>query len=360
MGVVEYGPALERLAARGVVSRFACLELPGNVPPWTKTGLDVAPGEVVTLLASGRVVTSAELQMSAGAKFHLWRRVAGSGGTGPVRKGTQDTTSFVADAAGALELAICQGEWGTPEGELATPVEAYAVTQGELDVAAIVWSAPSLAEARAGLESLASLLPGGGLARAEIERLDRPVPRPEGWKYLWFLGDSDTFSRRPGESAIAAHTRDDAAILRREIELDVRPDTRLEWRWRIDALPSERPEDALLSHDYLSIAVEFDCGRDLTYLWSHSLPEGHVFTCPIPVWAPRETHFVIRSGPDGLGDWVREERPLQADYRRALDAEPRRIVAVWLIAVSLFQHGEGRAAFDEIALLDGERRIPVI
>ena len=36
------------------------------------------------------------------------------------------------------------------------------------------------------------------------------------------------------------------------------------------------------------------------------------------------------------------------DYVDILGEKPGRIVAVWLIAVSIFQHGEGRAAFGPI------------
>ena len=35
---------------------------------------------------------------------------------------------------------------------------------------------------------------------------------------------------------------------------------RLSWRWIVEELPSRLPEDQLTSHDYLSIAAEFDDG----------------------------------------------------------------------------------------------------
>ena len=115
----------------------------------------------------------------------------------------------------------------------------------------------------------------------------------------------------------------------------------------------------LVQRRHLSIAAEFSCGRDLTYLWSCSLPEDRVFVCPIPQWAPRETHVVVRSGAAGLGTWVSEERNLYADYEKILGRPPVRLVALWLIAVSLFQHGEGQADFASIAVEGGGRRIAV-
>ena len=67
----------------------------------------------------------------------------------------------------------------------------------------------------------------------------------------------------------------------------------------------------------------------------------------------------MRSGADDLGRWVSEERCLADDYRRILGDEPGRILAVWLLAVSLFQHGEGRAWFADIAIESGGRRYDI-
>ena len=79
----------------------------------------------------------------------------------------------------------------------------------------------------------------------------------------------------------------------------------------------------------------------------------------IPWWAPRETHVVVRSGTEGLGRWYDEERDVYDDYREILGDSPGRIVSVWLIAVSLFQQGEGRAQFDSIALTSGGDTISI-
>lgn len=353
-----YRPELDALVGQGQVRAFACLELPGSALPWTATGLEVARGSRVTLLARGEVWIEGT-GIRAGPRFHLWRRIVGPEGIAPVRKGAQDTTTFVADRPGALELAICHGEWASPTGELATPPEVYAAGQGALEVVVIVWQGAAATDPAPALAELAERA-GDRLASDEAARLRSSPTRPDGWEYLWFLGESDSFARPEGEAQIHAHTRDDAAILRRPVDVEMTPETRLAWRWKIDRLPSEQPEDALLTHDYLSIAAEFDCGRDLTYLWSCSLPENRVFACPIPQWTPRETHVVVRSGRTGLGSWAGEERDLYADYEGILGRPPVRLVAIWLIAVSLFQHGEGRADFASIVVEGGGRRVVVL
>ncbi len=136
--------------------------------------------------------------------------------------------------------------------------------------------------------------------------------------------------------------------------------TLLGWRWRVDELPSPGAENSLPTHDYLSIAVEFENGQDLTYYWSAELPVETAFRCPLPNWDQRETHLVVRSGAEGLGEWHAEQRRLHSDYTRAVGDPPSRIAAVWLIAVSIFQKRSGAAEFADIWLESGERRVKIL
>jgi hypothetical protein len=135
----------------------------------------------------------------------------------------------------------------------------------------------------------------------------------------------------------------------------------LEWSWRVDALPSAQREDTMWSHDYLSIAVEFGDGRDLTWFWSAALPADSGFACPAPSWRHRETHVAVRSGTDGLGSWHTETRPVFDDVARFTDGRPpERIVSVWLIAVSHFSRSLARGSFAGIRLLDGDTVVRVL
>jgi hypothetical protein len=107
------------------------------------------------------------------------------------------------------------------------------------------------------------------------------------------------------------------------------------------------------------LAVEFDNGQDLTYLWSAALEPERSFRCPVASWRQRETHIVIRSGHEDLGRWIDEERDLWRDYQNAIGSPPARIVGVWLIAASIFQHGQGRCEYRDIELAAafGVRRV---
>jgi hypothetical protein len=337
------------------VAEARVVRLPGNVPPWTDTGMRIAKGDEVSVLAEGRVFTSEAAGLWFRPRFALWTRV---GGRGPIWTGTRDTQSFRAERDGALELAVYNGEWKTPDGVLATPLEAYAGVTGAIEALVVRWRG----EARAGLEAVQSAAPGEPLIAAELERLASPAIRPAGWSYLWFIGQSETYraQRAAGSHSISCRCEDDAAILRRLIDVPLAPDTEIRWRWKIDRLPSAAPEDTLLCHDYLSVALEFENGRDLSWFWSSSLPVEKSFACPIPQWTPRETHLVVRSGSSGLGAWQSERRRVQDDYRAAIGEPPQRIVAVWLIANSVFQHGAGIAEYADIAIEGGGKTLEVI
>lgn len=339
---------LERLARElpaDAVAQGQLVEVKGNRPPWTGTGVVVEAGERVSTFATGRVTLARALDVWFGPNFQLWMRV---GDLGPVFRGTRATHSFEATAAGELELAsYFPGEWADPSGRLATDPADHRKASGSMHVLIVRWQAgvDPAAQLRAVEEEL---------ARAEVERLTTDNSPPEGWRYLWFLGDAEIFT--PGEESphIVCRTHTDAGILRRDVELPLTAETRLRWRWRVDRLPSELPEDTLPTHDYISIAVEFDNGQDITWHWSEELPAGYAYRCPLPTWTDRETHIVVRSGRAELGRWLQEDRPIAADYRRSVGEPPARIVRVWLIANSLFQRREGIAEFADIELVDGD------
>lgn len=184
---------------------------------------------------------------------------------------------------------------------------------------------------------------------------------PEGWSYLpelAVLGPAEIYHRRlatPGDPGpvvqMHAHTLRNAGILTRDVSVPLTERTRLTWRWKVDQLPSNVSELTANRHDYFSIAIKFENGKDLTYMWSASLPEGTGFECPLPGWTGREWHAVVRSGEADLGKWLSEGQNIQADYARVIGGKmPGRIVQVWLISNSIIQQSEGRASFGDIAL----------
>jgi hypothetical protein len=152
-----------------------------------------------------------------------------------------------------------------------------------------------------------------------------------------------------------------SAIIRHPAEMTLTPSLRLRWSWRVDTLPSRLPEDTALTHDYLSIALEFDDGQDLTWYWSRCLPEGFSYRCPLPHWRRRETHIVARSRTADLGRWIDEERPVLADHQAAIGGSaPGRVVRAWLIAQTVPQASHAVGEFRRIELVDGDQKLRVL
>jgi len=326
--------------------------VPANMPPWFDSGLDCRAGDNLTAFAVGRTYLSRELDLWISPHFQLWFRI---GEKGEVFRGTRCSHTFTAPSSGRLFLAgYFPGEWATRTGDLAAPPEVYSQVEGGISVLVVRWAVDPLA----GLKRLSRLGDVGSFLACEIDRLEDPISTPEGWEYLWFVGPSETFAVVPRANrrhAIACYTHEDVAILQKDVPLPFVPDCRLRWSWKMDILPSRSREDELQTHDYLSLAVEFDNGQDLTYFWSAELQPETGFRCPIPTWQGRETHVTVRSGPAELGQWLPEERNLYADYKRWVGEPPARIVRVWLIALSLFRRQEGQCEYGSIELLTGDQ-----
>lgn len=339
----------------GAVGDAQVVELEASRLPWVDTGIDLVEGEWVTTLAAGRFVASDALDIWVKPQLQLWMRV---GERGTIFNGTRDTYSFRAPSSGRLYFGNCMpGQWHDAQGRLSTPLAEYAKAVGGLTIVVFRWNG----DAAAGLAALSSQPGAGELVSSEAARLREHAEPPAGWSYLWFIGQSEIFRSQAddGHRCIACHTSRNVAILQHDAVLDLTPGTHLRWSWKVDELPSQLPENTQASHDYLSVAVEFENGRDITYTWSQELPAGLGYWCPLPNWKDREFHVVVRSGSQGLGDWLEEDRDLYADYRQYMGEPPGRIVRLWLIAVSIFQGGTGRASFRDFVFEGKGTRVEI-
>lgn len=318
-------------------------ELPAGSARWT--GVTTLPaGSEVTLLAAGEASLSRLLGIGAGPKAALWYRLDG----GHARKIADNGHSLKVAHDTQIELiATIPGEFATPNGEFGPEVPRAKVS-GKLLAAVVVWRR----DAETGLR--AAMAHDQQLFANAAARSERATP-PGDWHYLWRLGEGDIYGQcEEAPEALCCHTEADVGILQHPVSLPLDEALRLRWQWLAEQLPSTLPEHTQATHDYLSIAVEFDNGLDLTYMWSAGLAIDTVFRCPLSWWDQRETHWVIRNDPKELGQWLSEERHLLADYHAAIGGTPpERVVGVWLIANSLFQRGVGACRYRDIALIDG-------
>lgn len=338
--------------ASSVVRAGTVMHLPAHDADWQDTGLVLARGEAVSLLSHGVAWISRDFDLRIDGRLSLWYRL----GDGPIAKALGATTSFVAERDGPLMLiARLAGQWIDESGRFDP---ASTLEGGSLSVAAIVWKG----EAAASLPAFGAA-DTTGLAAIEEERIATARPVPRGWGPLWRVGQTAIFCEAVDEGTpprIACRCRQDAGILKYPLDLALTEDLELAWDWRVERLPSQVAENSAPTHDYLSIAVEFDNGQDVTYFWSSCLPVGTTFRCPLPWWDKVETHIAVRSGQEGLGQWLGERRPILADYRAAVGgSDPTRIVGVWLIALSAFQRSEGLCDFARIRVAGSAREVTI-
>ena len=306
----EIAAGIEERAARPFAIEGDTIVLRASDAGWRATGVSVKAGERFMVSARGAVWLSKPMAIAMEPKLSLWVRI---GHNAPIAKMLDADCVFTAWADGEVEIFLkAFSEWASPAGDLMSP--ARPAMAGEI-----------------------------GVRVAKTELAPSAANAPAGWRYLWRLGEGTIYAQR-ADGQIDIDTLADVGILQAEVDAALTPETRLDWRWCVQELPSSLPEDLQPTHDYLSVAVEFEDGRDLTYMWSAGLPHDHIFACPLPYWCDRETHWVLRTPKDGLGRWIDESRSLQADAVRAYGQAPKRVVRLWLIANSVFQRQRGRAS----------------
>lgn len=346
------------------IAGLKVLYLSSDIGPWLDTGLALKPGDKVTMILNGKMWLSRAYNLSFESQIAVWARV---GERGPLFRGTE-TNTFVAKETGTLQLKTYPGQrWLDTSGRYAgEPAPVNPDSGGGASVAILLWSRDANVPEQ--LQRIADKDATAQWATAEIKRQITPERKlPAGWYYTWELGPSQIFGEvaEPAgddapKRAIDLHMKNDVAIVKTDVSVALTPTTTLAWKWKVDKIPASVSENSLPTHDYMSIAVEFDNGQDITFIWSHDLPVGQSFRCPLPGWDFRETHIVARSGTGDLGKWISEQYNVFDNYKKAVGGTmPKRITKVWLIAVSLFQQVEGMSQFGEIVLKDGAKETRV-
>jgi hypothetical protein len=338
---------VEELAAdagQRAAANFAWTNFHSTAAHWVNTGIVVQPGDAVTLFTAGTLDLG--LGHALQPRHVLWYRI---GANGRPENVASNNASFVADEPGSLFLTLRPFGfyWVDARGTYPEAVRAAAPVPADIDVVSVRW--------RENVRSGVGLLGARGHTEAAIavSELAQVKTLPPHFDYLSILNRSNVFEAwHDGERrGIRATTADDAGIVKIPLDIRLRRDTEIVFDWRYTDLPAAGAETEAGFHDYLSIAVEFDNGQDLTWFWSTSLEPGSSFTCPLPWWNERETHIVLQSGEEGLGAWYRHRRGVRADYRKAVGGEaPKRIVGVWFIVNSLFGRQPAQAYFANVVI----------
>lgn len=403
----EFKPILQ---SGKLLGQYKFFTLPANNVPWTPTGVYAQDDQAISVFATGRTWRSKLLDLYLPPKFNLWFRI---GVNGSIFSSTHDTKTFMPmpEQVGQELFVANQFPGGFSDkegGRVGGNLSVYDKAEGAFQLLILVWqSGLSIHQDIRGIfrnllhpeDEHKPVMDPFGLMSIGMDRLlstDSYIidEAPRGWSLLWFLGQSQIFyqeqeaittedkkAKHELETISESEDMDDelvvpdpasmdfmirclpshnVGILQKDITppLPLTPRTTTTWSWLITDLPSRLREDTTLSHDYFSLAFEFENGRDLTYTWSWELPVGFGYWCPLAAWCDREYHVVLRSGPEQLGQWLRENRNIYEDYVEYVNGGdvskpiPQQIVKVWLIAGNRWQRYRGEMLIKKIRLWD--------
>jgi hypothetical protein len=319
--------------------------------PWTEKMMSIKKGQQVTFFLDGVWWFSKpnNLWVEAGLAFNV--RI----GKGMVVNTGSNTSTITAQESGKIGIARSLSEFADPFGKLATPLTAYKKSLGMIDGIAIIWKN----DAFTGLHELSAVGDVSNALFSEIQRLRYVKEIPKGWNNLFLFGASGVFEQK-NDKVISCTTHKNVGILQKNVELDLSDDLTFNWKWMVEKIPSTFNENLLHTHDYLSIAIKFDDGQDLTYMWSVGMEHNTVFRCPIPGWDAIETHVVQGSGTKDLGKWLSESRDVKADYDKTIGGKAKKVVQVWLIANTIFQRGFGQCEYSDIFFKNNKMKTVVL
>ncbi len=343
---------MDNRSAMNPIAARADVTIDNAMAGWLASGLRVTAGDEVTLFADGGLTVD-------GVVFEprhlLWYRV---GEDGDATNYAANHETFSAPADGEIYLTLRPSGLYWPDRRGTYPEGFSAVSPVPVDFR--VRLIRFIGTAVNGLSALAAA--GDSAASAALAMIAARKPLPANFEPLWYLARSNVWrdGASDGRPGITAETDDDFGIVKKALDIPLTPSTEITFQWRYDAVPARGPETEAGFHDYVSIAVEFDNGQDLTWMRSVNLPEGSHFHCPLPWWDARETHFVLESGKTGLGEWSSHTRNVLADYKAAVQRDPpSRIVGVWFIGNSVFGRKRAAASFADVAIIDGGQRVNV-
>jgi hypothetical protein len=336
----ELGELLEARRGREVAA-LGEVAFASTADGWKSSGVRVDRGQAVSLFTFGE--GQAAPQGASSPSSLVWVRI----GASDIVPLGGDAWSFVAWDEGELELGTRPPavNWLDCKGRLAG--EAASAARHELAVTTrvVAWAGD--------LESGLGAVGDHALLTATRDGYRAEPTLPAGFRPVCYLPYSRVFhafdeNGRHGIHGLAPAT---AGIVKKAVDLPLGDDSEISFEWRYDTLPAKGPETDPRHHDYSSIAVEFDNGQDITWMWGTHVEAGTSFHCPLPWWDQRETHIVLESGPEGLGEWRRYTRPIAADYDSAVGGErPKRIVGVWFISVGVFGGDTADARWANVVL----------
>jgi hypothetical protein len=130
-----------------------------------------------------------------------------------------------------------------------------------------------------------------------------------------------------GRRALHLKSRGDSSTISKELQgrVSLKSTPVLEWTWKVVTLPEggdarrkERDDEAGQLYVVWPRFPEAVRSQIIGYIWDSTAPVGAV----IPSQKNRTvTYIVVRSGKEGLGQWLTERRNVLEDFKRIYDGD---------------------------------------
>ena len=207
------------------------------------------------------------------------------------------------------------------------------------------------------LLAVPATLPGQSPTTLEVGKFSAATEGaalPDGWKPLIFkkVPRNTTYIlvKDGGTVVVKAMSDATASGLTREVKIDPKQYPVVHWRWKIENLLKTADVTRKDGDDYparLYITFEYDPDKvgfgkkakyemgkmifgdipiaAINYIWDSKAPQGLFIDNAFTDFSKM---IIVRSGPQGVGAWMEEERNIYEDYKKAFDGEPPMINGV--------------------------------
>jgi hypothetical protein len=221
--------------------------------------------------------------------------------------------------------------------------------------------------------TLALLMGLSSTAAAEISLVEDWSKRvfgatgiPAGWSKYETAGGRPAYDftlvEDEGYRALRLRSHMDHSTITKEIRVSLRATPILEWRWKVLKLPAgadiRKKETSDLTGHIFVIWPRFPAmlrSRLIGYVWDSAAPAQ-------TVEKSRKTStvifFVLRSGPNDIGQWLTERRNVYEDYRRAFGEDPQDPPAIALSIDTNDTRSEAEALIGRIVFKSGPVAAP--
>jgi hypothetical protein len=175
-----------------------------------------------------------------------------------------------------------------------------------------------------------------------------------GWEVKSFKGMTDySLVQEDGRTVVKAYSAGSASGLYKQVKLDPARFRHLSWSWKISATIAYGNEKTRNGDDYAARVYVVFPGRyfwqtkAINYIWANRLAKGAY----IPnSFSSNAMMLAVESGSDRVGQWIKEERDILADYRKMFGEEPHEIGAIAIMTDTDNTGGEANAWYGDLTI----------